>query len=114
MTDDETRLLTQVADMTEEVDALRKKLAAAEGTIKKMTRCDNCKYQTYSPCEKMVTDREHLVMDIASLLNRYNREKASDTPDYILAGYMVAALESFEGACRIRDAWYGQKDKSKD
>ena len=41
MTDNEARLLTQVADMTEEMDALRKKLAAAEETIKKMARCDN-------------------------------------------------------------------------
>jgi len=43
--------------------------------------------------------------ELAAILNRASRENESDTPDYILAGYMVDCLRAFERAVRLREAW---------
>jgi hypothetical protein len=45
--------------------------------------------------------------ELAALLNRYSRENRSNTPDFILAGYMMVSLKAFEEASRKREEWYG-------
>ena len=42
------------------------------------------------------------------LLNRASRENASNTPDFILAQYLMGCLESFETAVQQRETWYGR------
>lgn len=44
--------------------------------------------------------------ELSALLNRYSRENASNTPDYILAAYLVACLEAFDTATNLRGHWY--------
>ena len=44
---------------------------------------------------------------LTALLNSYSRENASNTPDFILAEYMLSCLRAFERASRDREAWYG-------
>ena len=44
--------------------------------------------------------------DLTALINRYSLESGSDTPDYILAKYLVMALVGLNHAIGVRDAWY--------
>ena len=44
--------------------------------------------------------------DLRELLNRHSRENMSDTPDFILARYLMDCLAVFEAAMGLRDAWY--------
>lgn len=44
--------------------------------------------------------------ELESLINRHSRENGSNTPDFILARYMLACLEAFEEATQKRDSWY--------
>ena len=53
--------------------------------------------------------REDLAEKIRFVLNCASREGCSDTPDFILAEYMLSALECFETACRDREKWYGRQ-----
>lgn len=46
--------------------------------------------------------------ELASLLNRHCRENVSNTPDFLLAEYMMRALENFELASLAREKWYGK------
>jgi len=46
--------------------------------------------------------------EITNLINRYSKENGSDTPDYILADYLVSCLETFDKAISARDSWYGK------
>jgi len=55
--------------------------------------------------------RNHLRTQISDLLNCFSRESESDTPDFILAEYLLKALEAFEDATRNREQWYGGKVK---
>ena len=48
-----------------------------------------------------------LEKDLASVLNRHNVESQSDTPDFILARFLVRCLDAFTGPVRRRDSWYG-------
>jgi hypothetical protein len=48
-----------------------------------------------------------LVGKIENLINEYSRENISNTPDFILALYLMRCLEAFETAVKNRDAWYG-------
>ncbi len=44
--------------------------------------------------------------ELTTLLNRYNTEKGSNTPDFILAEYLCACLDAFDDATDARDTWY--------
>ena len=47
----------------------------------------------------------NLKKELAALLNGY--ENASDTPDFLLAEYLLNCLDAYERATQGRDAWYG-------
>ena len=48
-----------------------------------------------------------LIQELETLLNGYSEENESNTPDFILAKFMLACLEQFNVATRERDRWYG-------
>lgn len=47
-------------------------------------------------------------VDLEELLNSNNKENGSDTPDYVLAQFLIASLASFDLAVRLRDQYYGE------
>jgi len=52
--------------------------------------------------------------DLKNLINKYSLENGSDTPDFILAEYLVGCLELFDkGVCR-RIEWYSGQLKGAD
>jgi hypothetical protein len=61
-------------------------------------------------CEETVVSQssqeEPLVRELMFLLNKKSRENHSNTPDYILAEFLMSCLVSFEEAIQHRDAWY--------
>jgi len=46
--------------------------------------------------------------DLAALLNRYSQENGSNTPDFILAEYLLACLATWNTHVVQRDVWYGR------
>lgn len=50
-------------------------------------------------------DLEHA---LASLLNSYCAENASNTPDWVLAQYLLACLAAFDAATQQRESFYGR------
>jgi hypothetical protein len=49
--------------------------------------------------------------DIENAINSHSAENSSDTPDFILAQYLVRCLEAFDQAIRQRDIWYGNSQR---
>lgn len=45
---------------------------------------------------------------LSALLNSYSMENRSNTPDFILAEYMLNCLRAFETASLSREDWYGE------
>lgn len=45
---------------------------------------------------------------LSGLLNEYSMENNSDTPDFILAEYMLNCLTAFNLATHRREQWYGR------
>jgi hypothetical protein len=52
--------------------------------------------------------RDHLERELQSLLNRYSQENASNTPDFILAQYLLACLAAWNTGVQQRETWYGR------
>jgi len=46
--------------------------------------------------------------EIAQVLNRYSRENRSDTPDHLLAEFVLDSLDAFDRVVRMREGWYGR------
>lgn len=44
---------------------------------------------------------------LETLINAEGMESWSNTPDFILAEYLVTCLEAFDRAASMRDDWYG-------
>ena len=47
--------------------------------------------------------------ELVTLLNRFNKENRSNTPDWILRNYLCNCLDAFDGAVKSRDRWYDIK-----
>jgi len=50
--------------------------------------------------------------ELTSLINRYSKEKNSNTPDFILRDYLCNCLKVFETVTRQREQWYGRETQS--
>ncbi len=48
---------------------------------------------------------------VAGLLNQRSMENGSNTPDFILADYLIRALEAFDNAVVERERWYGRNNE---
>lgn len=48
---------------------------------------------------------------LRSLINHYSMENESNTPDYILAGYLSDCLDAYNNAIDLRDKFYGPPDE---
>ena len=48
---------------------------------------------------------------LEELINRFSLENGSNTPDFILATYLVSCLKAYEKAVGDREKWYGRMDK---
>lgn len=46
--------------------------------------------------------------NIETAVNRASAENGSNTPDWILAHYLIDCLSAFDRATRRREKWYGR------
>jgi len=49
--------------------------------------------------------------ELEGLLNAHSQENASNTPDFILASYLLACLAAWNAAVLRRELWYGRESK---
>ena len=49
--------------------------------------------------------------ELENVINRYCMENGSNTPDFILATYLVNCLKTFNKISRRREKWYGKSSK---
>jgi hypothetical protein len=47
--------------------------------------------------------------DLQTLINIHSMENGSNTPDFILAGFLVQCLEALTSTTEAREAWYRVK-----
>lgn len=47
--------------------------------------------------------------EIEHAINRVSAENGSNTPDFILAGFLVSCLAAFDRAVIERERWYGSR-----
>lgn len=57
--------------------------------------------------EPMPEPQPDLRMELGRLLNRFSMENGSNTPDFILAGYLLNCLQAYDAAVAARDLWRG-------
>lgn len=57
-------------------------------------------------------DQETFRTKLAALLNMHSKENGSDTPDHILAVYLIGCLGVFDAAVTARDKWNGVSKQS--
>ena len=55
-----------------------------------------------------------LRQDIADAINKHSRENDSNTPDFILAEYLLLCLSAWESGVRKRERWYGCTERPGD
>lgn len=51
-----------------------------------------------------------LRQDIEAAINKNSAERGSNTPDFILADFLLASLAAFDTASLRREEWYGAKN----
>jgi len=49
--------------------------------------------------------------EIETSINRASAENGSNTPDFILAEFLLDCLAAFDKASRAREKWYGKELK---
>lgn len=48
--------------------------------------------------------------ELVALLNSCSKENGSDTPDWILAEFLMASLKTFDACVKERETWYGRSN----
>ena len=56
---------------------------------------------------RTVEDQRDLVEQFRAMINKLSIETGSNTPDWILAEYLVECLKAYEAASNRRESWYG-------
>ncbi len=46
--------------------------------------------------------------ELETLINHHSQESASNTPDFILAGFLANCLHAWDEAVQQRENWYGR------
>ena len=46
--------------------------------------------------------------EIREVIDRHSAENTSNTPDFVLAGYITACLRAFDTAVELRETFYGR------
>ena len=54
-----------------------------------------------------------LETDLAAVLNSASAENGSDTPDFILAQYLLGCLQAWDTAIQARNKWYGRAERKR-
>lgn len=49
--------------------------------------------------------------DLQEVINRHCRENESNTPDYMLADYLIECLRALDETINKRASWYGRFDR---
>ncbi len=57
----------------------------------------------------MAAQQVFLETELRGLLNSFSMENGSNTPDFILAQYLLSCLDSWNAATKNRDKWFGFK-----
>lgn len=58
---------------------------------------------------RIAMDNNALEKELAELLNRHSCEQASNTPDFVLANYLMNCLRAYNDAIHMRQNWHGAK-----
>lgn len=48
--------------------------------------------------------------ELAEVLNKHSAENGSDTPDFVLAQFLLNCLHAFDVAVADRTRWYGKEE----
>ena len=70
---------------------------------------DRPEERTQQPGDTPAARLDTFRTELAGLINRHSRENHSNTPDFILAQYLVGCLAVFDNAISSREDWYGRR-----
>lgn len=62
------------------------------------------------PTQDLSITNSDFKKDLTSLLNTYCKENESNSPDFILAEYLLSCLNAFNIASNKKDEWHGLQD----
>lgn len=58
-------------------------------------------------CDPVIVETQSFESELISLINKYSKENASNTPDYVLSAFLAGCLKSWEMATKERDKHHG-------
>jgi len=60
--------------------------------------------------KEKVEPKSDFQKELEHLINKFSMENGSDTPDFILAEYLMGCLKNFNHITQRREKWYGRWD----
>ena len=56
-----------------------------------------------------MNNKEMFRAELEVIINKYSMENSSNTPDWIIADYLVSCLDSFNRSVGAREKWYDKE-----
>lgn len=77
--------------------------------------CDGCGLMRIDcVCDEVEEQTMNFQEELTSLVNKHSMENGSNTPDFILAQYILDCLYAYNKATRHRDRWYNKSKKGEE
>lgn len=74
--------------------------------------CDECTPKPPATIKvELKADNSGFREELEQLINKFSKENGSNTPDYILANYLLGCLNNFDTCVNARDKFYNFKSK---
>ena len=61
-----------------------------------------------------MSDKNTFGRELEFIINQFSQENASNTPDFILATYLLRCLNAWNEGVTRREEWYGREHKVAD
>jgi len=90
----------ELQKIKEELEEMNKKQESEESEESEEPVSENCLSDEY------VDSKCSFLCELQTLINKYNKEKDSNTPDFILAQYLNNCLINFNLAQQQRSDWF--------
>ena len=96
-------------------DLCRTKIRGTENKIQECKCEDRTTNYHLTVCEKGMKNDDHCLniksfqKELEQLINRHSKENRSNTPDWVLASYLVRCLEAFDNCINLRERFYGRE-----
>jgi hypothetical protein len=103
-------VLTTSPELTIQGESVRGSATHPDDMLDRVYALQETMFKDATPIpDDVVFEKPIFATALQDLINSYSKENGSNTPDFILAQYLMDCLDAFDKCSRAREKWFGKE-----